>query len=86
MNYPTLFPIKNLVQKKKPHTKVKYSQGKTVKQRYNLTERVRKAGIKIDAKNRTIDGESMKHADPTTRKRINHLLKHGFGIENKLFN
>jgi len=84
MKQQTLFPTNNLVQKKSAKPKVKYLQSKTAKQRYNLTQRVKQAGVVIDAKTRTINPESVKQADPTTRKRIRKLMNHGYGIELKI--
>jgi len=84
MKTPQLFSTDNLVQKPQPEPKIKYKIKATAKQRYNLAHRVRKAGVVLDAKTRTIDPNSVKHADPLTRKRINKLLKHGYAVELKI--
>ena len=84
MKAPTLFKIENLETLKPVKPKVKYTQSKMAKQRYKLTQRIKQAGVRVDAKNRTIKVETMKHADPLTRKRIHKLMNHGFGGELKL--
>jgi hypothetical protein len=81
MNPPTLFPTDNLVQPKAESPKKKYKQSKLAKKRYNLAHRVGKAGVKSDAKTRTFDAVTLKHADPLTRKRVTDLMKLGFGGE-----
>lgn len=84
MKNPTLFPTDSLVQAKPVQTKKKYKSTKKAKQRYNLACRIKKKGVSVDAKTRTFDVETTKQADPLTRKRINKLMKHGFGGEIKL--
>ena len=84
MKTPTLFNTDKFVQAKVEPPTPKYKSKKTAKQRYNLTHRAGKAGVTIDAKTRTFDVKSIQQADPLTRKRINKLMKHGFGGEYKL--
>jgi len=80
----TLFQTEALAKPAPEPSKKKYKQSKLAKQRYNLTHRARKAGVKADAKTRTFEVDSVKHADPLTRRRINKLMKHGFGGELKI--
>ncbi len=83
MKPTTLFPVtpENGIPTRK---KKKYKQSKLAKQRYNLTHRARLAGVKVDAKTRSIEVDSIQQADPLTRRRINKLMKHGFGGELKI--
>lgn len=84
MKTPSLFNTDNFIQPQAPEQKTKYKQGKKAKQRYNLAHRAKKAGVKMDAKTRTFDPETLKHADPLTRRRINKLMKLGFAGELKI--
>ena len=84
MKPPTLFNTDNLFHPKDEIPK-KYKSKKSAKQRYNLTQQVRKKGVSVDAKDRSFDVNTTKHADPLTRRRINKLIKkHSFGGEYKL--
>lgn len=81
MENPILFDTDDFVQKAKKLKVKKYKITKAAKQRYNLTHRAKLAGVVIDAKTRTFKVDSLKHADPLTRRRIRKLLKHDFGGE-----
>lgn len=84
MKQPQLFPTNHLVQPKPSVIKKKYKSTKKAKQRYNLACRVKNVGVSIDAKTRTFSVATVKQIDPLTRKRLNKLMKHGYGGEHKI--
>lgn len=83
METTTLFPV-TPVTGLPTRKKKKYKQSKQAKQRYNLTHRARMAGVKVDAKTRSIEVDSIKQADTLTRRRVTKLMNHGFSGEFKI--
>lgn len=79
----TLFPLPE-EQQKPQDQKQPYKSTPLAKSRYNLTHRVRAAGVKLEAKTRSFDASTLKHADPLTRRRVNKLMKQGFAGELKI--